>query len=92
MIGSFRHKGLGAFFATGKAGRLSVQNVGRVSRILRALDAAESPADLDLPGFRFHALKGELSGRYAVSVSGNWRITFAWSGQKAVEVDLEDYH
>lgn len=30
--------------------------------------------------------------RYAVSVSGNWRITFAFDGEDAVDVDLEDYH
>lgn len=33
-----------------------------------------------------------MAGRYAVSVSGNWRITFGWSGEDAVAVDLEDYH
>ena len=47
---------------------------------------------MDLPGFRFHALKGDASGRYAVSVSGNWRVTFGWDGAEAIDVDLEDYH
>jgi proteic killer suppression protein len=47
---------------------------------------------MDLPGMRFHALKGRDKGRYAVNVSGNWRITFAWDGNDAVDVDLEDYH
>jgi proteic killer suppression protein len=30
--------------------------------------------------------------RLAVWASGNYRITFGWSGEEAVEVDLEDYH
>jgi len=25
-------------------------------------------------------------------VSGNWRITFAFDGEDAIDVDLEDYH
>lgn len=47
---------------------------------------------MDLPGLGFHALTGDLAGRFAVSVSRNWRITFAWDGDDATDVDLEDYH
>ena len=43
-------------------------------------------------GLRFHTLKGEGKGRYAVDASGNWRITFGWDGEDAIEVDLKDYH
>jgi len=56
------------------------------------LDAACQPSDMDIPGLGFHALAGDLTGRFAVSVSRNWRITFAWSGDDAINVDLEDYH
>ena len=45
-----------------------------------------------LPGMRFHALKGKDKGRYAVDASGNYRITFAFDGEDAIDVDLEDYH
>ena len=31
---------------------------------------------MNLPGFRFHALVGRDKGRFVVSASGNWRITF----------------
>ena len=47
---------------------------------------------MDLPGLRFHALKGADKGRYAVWASENWRLTFGWDGVDAIEVDLEDYH
>ena len=30
-----------------------------------------------------------MSGRFAVLVSRNWRITFAWQGEESIEVDLE---
>lgn len=92
MIRSFRNKSLRAFFETGSARRLSVQNAARVGRILRALDDAGRPEDMDLPGYRFHALKGAASGRYAVDASGNWRVIFAWEDADAIDVDLEDYH
>jgi len=32
------------------------------------------------------------AGRFAVSVSGNWRITFAFPEKHAIDVDYEDYH
>jgi len=60
--------------------------------ILDRLDAAIRPSDMNLPGLRFHALSGDMKGRYAVSVSANWRITFAWEEEDAVQVDFEDYH
>lgn len=92
MIVSFRSKALQRFFETGGVRKLSVQNPAKISRILRALHAAEEPAHVNLPGLRFHALKGQQKARYAVNASGNWRITFGWSGKDATEVDLEDYH
>jgi toxin HigB-1 len=45
-----------------------------------------------LIGLRFHGLKGRGKGRFAVDASGHWRITFAWDGEDAIDVDLEDYH
>ena len=92
MIRSFRDKGPQRFFATGDGRRLSVQNPRRIANILRALDDASRPEDMNLPGFRFHALFGHEKGRYAVDASGNWRITFAWTEGDATDVDLEDYH
>ena len=64
----------------------------KVKRQLFALEAAQRPEDLDRLGFGFHALKGERSGRYALTVSRNWRLTFGWDEQDAVDIDLEDYH
>ncbi len=92
MIRSFRSKALRRFAESGDGSKLSVQNPGRIRRILLALDASKLADQMNVPGFRFHALKGKFKGRYAVDASGNWRITFAWNGEDAVEVDLEDYH
>ena len=92
MIRSFRSKALKRLAEQGDASKLSVPNVRRVETILARLDGAMVPEDLNLPGYRFHGLKGRDKGRYAVDASGNWRITFAWDGRNAIDVDLEDYH
>ncbi len=47
---------------------------------------------MDLPGLRLHPLKGQLKGRWSVTVSGNWRVTFTFVGKDASQVDYEDYH
>jgi toxin HigB-1 len=92
MIRSFRDRGLREFFTTGNPRRLSVQNPARIRRILLALNDAARPEDMNIPGFRFHPLKGQQAGRYAVDASGNWRVTFGWFESDAIDVDLEDYH
>ena len=51
-----------------------------------------TPDDMNIPGFRLHPLKGSLSGYWAVSVSGNWRVTFRFDNGHAVDVDYMDYH
>ena len=60
--------------------------------MLGRLAAATALRDMDLPGLRLHPLKGKLKGRWSVSISGNWRVTFTFSGKDIVDVDYEDYH
>ena len=59
---------------------------------LAALDTALTIDDMDLPGFRLHRLKGEFAGRWSVTVSGNWRLTFEFQDGNATIVDYGDYH
>jgi proteic killer suppression protein len=80
------------FFETGEIRKLSVPNAARLGRILRALDVAGAPEHMNLPGLRFHRLRGDQRDRFAVDASGNWRVTFGWSPEGATDVDLEDYH
>ena len=60
--------------------------------MLDRLDASIKAEDMDLPGYKFHSLKGDRAGEYAVTVTGNTRITYRFDGQNAVAVNLEDYH
>jgi proteic killer suppression protein len=92
MILSFRLKGLERFFRKSDYRGIPAQHAARIERLLDRLDAALKPDDMNLPGYRFHPLKGDRRGAYAVSVSGNWRLTFRFAGEDAVDIDLEDYH
>ena len=60
--------------------------------MLTALDTAQSVMDLDIPGYRLHELKGKLKGRWSISVSGNWRLTFEFNEGNVEWLDYEDYH
>jgi len=92
MNRTFKHKGLERFFSKGDYRGIPAQYAARIERLLDRLDAAVKPEDLDLPGYRFHSLKGDRRGAYAVSVSGNWRLTFRFDGEDAIDIDLKDYH
>ena len=94
MNRTFKHKGLERFFSKSDYRGIPAQYAARIERLLDRLDAAVKPDDMDLPGYRFHPLKGDRKGTYAVSVSvsGNWRMTFRFGGEDASDIDLEDYH
>ena len=92
MIKSFRHKGLQDFFETGSKKGIRPDHAPRLSRQLRRLDEAKAAADMNVPGWKLHSLAGGLEKHYAVSVNGNWRITFTFEGEHAVLVDYQDYH
>ena len=92
MIRTFRHRGLELFFTKSDHRRIPVDRAARIVRILDRLDASGHPQDMNLPGYRWHRLKGSRKDTYAVDVSGNWRITFRFDGEDAIDVDLEDYH
>lgn len=92
MIKTFRHKGLRQLFETGSSRAVSADLSRRLTRQLDFLNRAISPADMNLPGYRLHELKGERKGTWSVTVSGNWRLTFSFRDRDAFDVDLEDYH
>lgn len=92
MIRSFIHKGLEAFFARGSKAGIQPSHAPRIARQLAQLDKATSPQDMNVPGWKLHALKGELAGHWSVWVNGNWRLTFRFEDGDAILVDYQDYH
>ena len=92
MIKTFRHKGLRKLYETGSAAGVQASHAKRLRMQLAALDSAQVIADMDIPGFALHPLKGAMRGRFAISVNGNWRITFEFKDGNAHVLNYEDYH
>ena len=92
MIKTFRHKGIEAFFKTGSKAKIQAVHASRLSRQLLALDKAREAEEMDVPGWDFHPLSGNLAGHFSVYVNKNWRLTFSFEGQDAILVDYQDYH
>jgi len=92
MIASFKHRGLKRLYERGDRRRLPADYVEKLENILSVLDNALVIDAVDLPGFRLHALRGELHGYWAVTVRGNWRVIFRFENGQALDVDLVDYH
>ncbi len=92
MIKHFRHRGLRRLYERGDRSRISLNFVDRNEEVLGLLDVAENTRDLDLPGYRLHALKGDYKGFWSVRISGNLRLIFRFEDGDAYDVDLVDYH
>lgn len=88
----FRSRALKRFWERNDARRLPPDMLERISDLLDDLDASRSPRDMDQPGLRFHQLVGNRRGTRRVRVSANWRLTFRFEDNEAVDVNLEDYH
>lgn len=92
MIRSFRHKGLRRLYEEDDRRGVLSEHVAKLRDILARLDAATIAADIDLPGFRLHPLKGDLKGFWAVTVRANWRVIFRFADGEVLDVDYVDYH
>jgi toxin HigB-1 len=92
VILSYRHKGLKKFAETGSKAGIQAKHAEKLRRLLTALNVISRPEDMSAPGNNLHPLKDNLAGHWAVTVSGNWRLTFAWDGKDVILVDYQDYH
>jgi proteic killer suppression protein len=69
------------------------QNIEKAARIrLEILDAATSLRDLELPGLRLEALKGDRKGQHSIRINDQFRICFEWRNGDAHNVEIVDYH
>lgn len=92
MIISWQHKGLKKFFETGSTSGIQTNHREKLRRRLSLLDNAKQADDLNLPGFKFHKLKGQYKQFYAITVDANWRLIFQFNDGDAKLVDYVDYH
>jgi toxin HigB-1 len=80
------------FFLTGSKAGIQPKHARILEEQLGLLNAATDPEMMNVPGWGWQALKGELAEHYAVWVSRNWRSTFRFEDKDAVLVDYPDYH
>jgi proteic killer suppression protein len=92
LIKRLKGRGLKRLHATGERSGIGGDLVETVEWILTVLDSAASPADVNVPYLRLHALKGDLHGYWAITVRANWRIIFRFEDGDVVDVELVDYH
>jgi toxin HigB-1 len=92
LIESIRHKALRRLFLNGS--KKGLPEPARLVDMLAFLVAAETFDKLaDPPNFGFHSLTGDRKGSFAMTVTRNWRLTFAKVDELTLcELDLEDYH
>jgi len=93
MILSYRDKRTRSF-AEGKRVKAFDGFAQKAEMRLDQLDAATSLLDLDLPGNRLEALKGDRKGQYSVRINDQWRICFDWlkAAKGPSNVEIVDYH
>lgn len=93
VIGRIRHNGLKRLYLHDDPSGLPAASVRKIRNILAALESATAVSQLvTLPGWHLHSLKGDRRGTYAITVTGNWRITFSVTGGVVTGLTLEDYH
>ena len=92
MIRTFKHKGLKQYFETGKPKGIPTVMTKRIQVRLNVLNRAKELRDLNLPSFGFHRLSGDRKGEYALTVTGNYRLTFRFENGDVLDLNLEDYH
>jgi proteic killer suppression protein len=93
MIAGYRDKRTHQF-AHGERVRAFDGIAHKLEMKLDQLDSATSLRDLDLPGNRLEALKGDRKGQYSIRVNDQWRICFEWpkGSEGPVNVEVVDYH
>ena len=90
-IRSIKHRGLRRFIENNDPREIRGDLVNRTRNILTVLMTASDIAGVQgPPGWRIHELVGDRAGTWSISVSGNWRITFALVGGEIVELNMED--
>ncbi len=92
MIKHIKHKGLKLFYRTGITKGIRPDHAARLRDRLSVLDAATYLDDIAASNWRLHPLSGKLKGQYAITVSGNWRLFFAFQDGDVYLLEYGDYH
>lgn len=88
-IKSFKHRGLENYFYDGTTKGINPKHAEKLDTRLDRLEAATKPEDMNLPGYRLHKLEPKKANRWAINISGAWRVAFEFDGGDTVNVDYE---
>jgi toxin HigB-1 len=44
------------------------------------------------PNNRLEALKRDREGQHSIRINDQWRVCFRWEGNRAVDIEIVDYH
>ena len=92
MIKSFEHKGLEKFFTRGIKSGIQASHAVKLNDQLTALHTSSNVADMDIPGWRLHQLKGNKKNFWSIVVSKNWHLVFKFKDGHAYIVNYDDDH
>jgi proteic killer suppression protein len=95
LLAGFRHKGLRRLYEEGSARGVPSEMADKLRKLLFAMETAEKVDQVGkFPGWRLHALKGEMTGMWSLTITGNWRLVFRYDEETntASDLDLVDYH
>ena len=93
MIRTFAQPWLEEFWHTGKHKRVLSELAAKLLRKLDMLNRAAAHKDLRAPpSNRLHALHGDQEGKWAIAVSGPWRLCFRFQEGDIFDLELLQYH
>ena len=92
-IVSIRHKGLKRFIEKNDGSGLPAASTTKLRDIITALLVSRDIDDMStMPGWRLHPLTGARKGEWSITLTKNWRVTFAVKDHGLYNLNLEDYH
>jgi toxin HigB-1 len=87
------HKGLRRYIETDDGSGLPANTVSKIGRIVSFLQYMQDASELRaVPAWNAHQLTGSRRGTWSLSVTRNWRITFATDHDEIIDLDYQDYH
>ena len=92
-IKSITHRGLKRLFETDDTRGIDSRSADKLRKMLFAIHEAECVSQTEnFPGWRLHALTGDLAGFWSLRVTGNQRLIFRFEDGDAYDLNLLDYH
>ena len=92
-IKSITHRGLKRLFENDDTRGIDSRSADKLRKILFAIHDAECVSQIEkFPGWRLHALTGDLAGFWSLRVTGNQRLIFRFEDGDAHDLNLLDYH